>query len=65
MQWDEEDRASYFWFYRAQMREWVFFTDRRTFEERYKLAEQKGLQGFCTWVLGDEDPEIWNFLPSR
>jgi len=65
VQWDEEDRASYFWFARAQMREWVFFTDRRTFEERYKLTADRGLQGFCTWVLGDEDPEIWKFLPSR
>jgi len=23
------------------------------------------LQGFCSWVLGEEDPEIWTMLPDR
>jgi spore germination protein YaaH len=47
------------------MREWVFFTDLRTFKERYQLVQQQGLQGFCSWVLGSEDPTIWDFLPTR
>lgn len=64
-QWDPVDHTAWFYFYRDQMREWVFFTDARTFEDRYKLAEQHHLQGFCSWVLGTEDPAIWNFLPDR
>ena len=56
--WDEADRDSYF-FYRDQMREWVFFTDLRTFRERYQLVQNRGLQGFCSWVLRTEDPAIW------
>jgi spore germination protein YaaH len=47
------------------MREWVFYTDLRTFRDRYELAQQNGLQGFCSWVLGEEDPAIWTILPKR
>ncbi len=65
IQWDPEDRASFFYFYRDDMREWVFYTDLRTFRERYQLVQDRGLQGFCSWVLGSEDPAIWSFLPDR
>jgi hypothetical protein len=61
IQWDELDRSAWFFFYRDQLREWVFFTDQRTFKERYDLAQQNGLEGFCSWVLGDEDPAIRSF----
>lgn len=64
IQWDAEDRTAFFYFYRDQMREWVFFTDLRTFKERYDLTAQDGLAGFCSWVLGEEDPAIWTFLPA-
>jgi len=65
IQWDTDDHSTYFYFYRDQMREWIFFTDLRTFKDRYELAQQNKLQGFCSWVLGEEDPEIWTFLPRR
>lgn len=65
IQWDDEDRSAWFYFYRDQMREWVFFTDLQTFKDRYDLTQQNGLQGFCSWVLGEEDPAIWTFLPKR
>jgi spore germination protein YaaH len=63
--WDATDHTAYFWFYRDQMREWVFYTDQRTFSDRYHLAADRGLEGFCSWVLGQEDPEIWTVLPDR
>lgn len=65
LQWDDADRSAFFYFYRDQMREWVFFTDMRTFRERYQLVQDRKLQGFCSWVLGTEDPEIWTLLPER
>lgn len=65
VQWDAEDHTAYFYFYRDQMREWIFFTDLHTFQDRYALADQYGLPSFCSWVLGEEDPEIWKFLPQR
>ncbi len=64
-EWDPTDHTAFLWFYRDQMREWIFFTDRRTFGDRYDLAKQNGLQGFCSWVLGQEDPAIWTLLPSH
>ena len=64
-QWDAVDHSTFFWFYRDGLREWVFYTDRRTFAERYELAKKKALQGFCSWVLGEEDPAIWSVLPSH
>jgi spore germination protein YaaH len=65
VQWDADDRTAWFYINRDQMREWVFFTDKRTFEERYKLAGERGIEGFCSWVLGEEDPAIWEVLGDR
>lgn len=65
IEWDPVDRSAWFYFYRDQMREWIFFTDARTFTERYKLLQENGLQGFCSWVLGAEDPSVWDVLPSH
>jgi spore germination protein YaaH len=65
IEWDTEDHSAYFHFYRDQMREWIFFTDLRTFKDRYELVKQNGLQGFCSWVLGEEDPAIWTYLPRK
>ncbi len=64
-QWDPIDHTAFFWFYRDEMREWIFYTDKHTFEDRYDLVKQNGLEGFCSWVLGEEDPAIWSVLPSR
>lgn len=63
IEWDDGDRTSWFYFYRDATREWVFYTDARTFKERLDLAGARGLNGFCSWVLGREDPEIWDLLP--
>lgn len=65
VQWDAGDRTAWFYIYRDDLREWVFFTDKRTFAERYQLVKERGLQGFCSWVLGTEDPGIWGLLPSH
>lgn len=65
LQWDPEDKTAWFYFYRAEDREWVFYTDSRTFTARYDLVKQYGLEGFCSWVLGQEDPAVWKLLPSH
>ncbi|MGE5204636.1 MAG: glycosyl hydrolase family 18 protein [Chlamydiota bacterium] len=65
LQWDPTDKAAWFYFYRDQTREWVFYTDGRTFKDRLDLVKARGLQGFCSWVLGQEDPAIWEQLPSH
>lgn len=65
VQWDPVEHESWFYFYRDQMREWVFLPDAHAFRDRYALVKQQGLQGFCSWVLGAEDPAVWNELPER
>jgi spore germination protein YaaH len=65
VQWDPVDHVSWFYFYRDQMREWIFFTDSHTFSDRYALVKQHNLQGFCSWVLGNEDNGIWDALPAH
>ncbi len=62
IEWDPTDRTAWFYFYRADMREWIFFTDAHTFRERYTLVKERGLQGFCSWVLGTEDPAHLGFV---
>ena len=64
-QWDPVDHTAWFWFYHDQMREWIFYTDARGWSDRYRLAESKGLEGTCAWVLGEEDPAIWATIPAR
>ena len=63
-EWDEADHTPWFFFYRDDMREWVFYTDRRAFMDRYDLAHGKQLEGVCSWLLGEEDPAIWAALPN-
>jgi len=65
VEWDAADRTAWFYFYKDDYREWVFYTDKRGFQERLNLVRERGLQGFCSWVLGTEDPEIWSLLPSH
>jgi spore germination protein YaaH len=63
--WDAQDHTAYFFFYRDQMREWIFYTEKRGFADRYNLAAENHLQGICAWVLGEEDSAIWSVLPER
>jgi spore germination protein YaaH len=65
VEWDSADRTAWFYFYRDDTREWVFYTDKHGFQERLNLVRDRGLQGFCSWVLGTEDPQIWSLLPSH
>ncbi len=63
-QWDEADHTPWFFFYRDDMREWIFYTNQRAFMDRYHLAGDDHLEGICSWVLGEEDPAIWTALPN-
>src|ERR1700719_2653259 len=55
LEWDSFDRVAWFYIYKDDTREWVFYTDKRGFQERLALVRNRGLQGFCSLVLGTED----------
>lgn len=40
----------------------VFYENARSFELKLDLAKQNNFRGFSAWVLGIEDPAIWNSL---
>ncbi|MFC3653485.1 glycosyl hydrolase family 18 protein [Dyella humi] len=63
VQWDPVEHESWYYFYRDGMREWVFMPDAHSFRDRYALVKQYDLEGFCAWVLGAEDPKVWDELP--
>lgn len=65
VQWDEHEKTPWFYYYLGGMREWVFYTDARAFKERLALVRARGLQGFCSWALGLEEPAIWDALPAH
>jgi len=46
---------SWFFFYRDDLREWIFFTTRTPFASAI-AGERPQPEGFCSWVLGTEDP---------
>jgi spore germination protein YaaH len=62
--WDPVEHESWYYFYRDDMREWVFMPDAHSFRDRYALTKQYDLEGFCSWVLGAEDPKVWDELPD-
>jgi len=64
-QWDEADHTPWFYYYRDQMREWIFWTDKRAFKDRYELAGDNKVFSICSWDLGDEDPTVWDAIPAR
>jgi len=47
LEWDPVDRTAWMYFYRDDEREWIFYTDVRTFKERYALVKDRELYGFC------------------
>jgi len=44
---------------------WLFMEDAKSFLPKFKLASTNHLRGISVWVLGAEDPEIWNVLKKE
>jgi spore germination protein YaaH len=42
--------------------EYIFLEDARTFGAKLELMNRHKLRGFSVWVLGPEDPKIWDLL---
>ena len=65
MQWSEEHQVPYAFFSVGGTFEWIFLEDARSFRAKLDLLQRRGLRGFSVWVLGPEDPAIWDALPAR
>lgn len=65
MQWDSVAGVPYAYFSNGGVYEWVFLENARSFREKLNLARTYRLRGFSVWVLGPEDPGIWEILRAE
>lgn len=65
LSWSDAHQVPYAFYSRGGTFEWVFLEDARSFRAKLDLARKHGLRGFSVWVLGAEDPAIWEMLPAR
>lgn len=63
--WDKSRRAPWFEYEESGCHTTVWFENRRSLREKFKLINQLKLLGFSAWRLGQEDPDIWNELHAR
>jgi spore germination protein YaaH len=62
VQWSEENQVPYAFYERGGTFEWIFLEDARSFRAKLELARTYRLRGFSVWVLGSEDPAIWETI---
>jgi spore germination protein YaaH len=62
VQWSDTHQVPFAFYHRGGTWEWIFMEDARSFRAKLALARELGLRGFSAWVLGPEDPEIWDAL---
>ena len=60
--WDDVQKMTYTYYPVAGTFEYIFLEDARNFAPKMDLVKQENLRGISVWVLGPEDPAIWNLL---
>ena len=60
--WDDEQKAWYaMWESRGVFRH-AWIEDARAFMDNLEPVRSHGLRGYSVWLLGMEDPRVWNAL---
>jgi spore germination protein len=62
---DKEAEAPYVRYRRDDKPREMWYEDRRSFEAKLSLVEEKKFAGFGIWRLGQEDPLIWKSLANQ
>lgn len=62
IQWDEKQGVPFAYYANGGVYEWIFYENARSFRAKLDLMKEKKLRGFSVWVLGPEDPAIWELL---
>jgi spore germination protein YaaH len=65
IKWDDAQQVPFASFEVGGTFEWVFLENARSFAAKLELVREKKLRGFSAWVLGPEDPAIWQTLGRR
>jgi spore germination protein YaaH len=58
--WDDRDKTAYAFWSNAGVNEFAWIEDARAFAAKVDLARKYKLRGYSVWVLGTEDPRVWN-----
>ncbi len=64
-EWMADQQVSYTYWETGGIFNWLFIEDAKSFLPKFKLADDNHLRGISVWVLGAEDPEIWNVLKKE
>ena len=65
LQWSDTYQVGYGFYPVSGTFEWIFLENARSFRAKLALVERRQLRGFSVWVLGPEDPAMWEALPPR
>jgi spore germination protein len=63
--WDTQAQVHYAIYNRHFLNEYLFLEDAASFKSKLALVEKYKLRGLSDWCLGEEDQNIWEFLPKR
>jgi len=63
--WLEDQKVPFTFFDNGGLFEYIFFENAQSFQHKLELVKQYKLRGFSVWVIGGEDPEIWNILEKE
>lgn len=63
--WMADQQVYYTYWENGGIFNWLFIEDAKSFLPKFKLAEEHHLRGISVWVLGSEDPAIWNVLKKE
>ncbi len=62
LNWNDEQQVPYTFYDNGGLFEYIYLEDARSFQAKLDLAKKHKLRGFSAWVLGEEDPKIWEHL---
>lgn len=62
VKWDADKLNPYFMYQDGDSRHSIWFLDGATLYNELKYSVSKGIPNAAIWVLGSEDPSIWNFI---
>jgi spore germination protein YaaH len=63
--WDDRQKVSFAAWDDDGIDEFLYLEDARSFAEKRTLVDRYHLRGYSVWVLGSEDPAVWEMLRRR
>jgi len=61
----DDQQVSYAYWETGGIFNWLFLEDAQSFSDKLRIAATNRLRGISVWVIGAEDPGIWNVLKKE